>query len=78
MEFHMKQHKQKGQIMQKPSMTKDQMRKVVRKAYTPTASREYTDAEVDSEIDRLMTKGKDGYLMDDFSIHLYARLHCTY
>lgn len=58
-------------------MTKDQMRKLVRKAYKPTASREYTDAEIDAEIEQLFTKGKEG-MLDDFSLNLYARLQCAY
>jgi hypothetical protein len=54
-------------------MTQEQKRKIVRKAYKPTASREYTNAEVDFEIDRLKQKGKDG-MLDDFSLALYCQL----
>ena len=54
-------------------MNQEQKRKVVRKAYKPTASREYTDAEVDAEIASLQRKEKEG-MLDDFSLHLFCQL----
>lgn len=55
-------------------MTKqEQLRKIVRKAYKSTASRDYTDVEVDHEIDRLKRTVADG-TADDFSLALYCDL----
>lgn len=51
----------------------DRLRKAVRKAYKPTASREYTDTEVDYEIERLKREVADG-TADDFSLALYCQL----
>ncbi len=58
-------------------MTQEQMRKIVRKAYKPTAPREYTDAEVDAEIKSLARKADNG-MLDDFCLGLWARLQCAY
>ena len=63
--------------MQQPTMTHAQMRELVRRAYKPTTSREYTDDEVDAEIGRLFA-GSESDTLDDFSLQLYARLHCAY
>lgn len=51
----------------------EKRRVLIRKAYKPTASREYTDSEVDAEIERLEV-GLVEDSLDDFSLHLGCQL----